>query len=219
MKKLRVVLALVALGLPRAADAQKLPVTDFPWAHPGQHAENISEKAYGAIFSTASILSGETLVRFKVVPVAHGPQEGIWYGYTQAPCLSASEQDREKSRFCREMIAVRKKAWLIFLTAKADRDQSGFVTTEEAEAIYEEVQTALQVSQLRIGTPEGLLRLVDYRRLTKATVLARLTSYEALRAAALRENLSGLPELPEPLLRAAEGTVARLAIQSTPPAG
>ena len=101
-----------------------------------------------------------------------------------------------------------KKAWLIFLKAHADGDGSGFVTTEEATAIYERVQTAFHASRLHIATLEGLLGLTNYRRLTKPAVLARLASYAALREAALKENLLGMPALPIPLLRAAEATLA-----------
>jgi hypothetical protein len=211
MKTVGVVVALAALALPQAAVAQKPPLTDFPWARPGQRLENVSEEGYRAIVSIASILSGETVVRLKIVPVKPTSQEGIFYAYTQNPCfLFPDEEERGKNRVCRDLIEAKRNAWMIFLIAEADRDRSGFVTTEEATAIHDEVKTALQASQLHIGTPDGLLRLLDYRRVTKATLLARLTSYAALREAALEENLLGMPELPEALLRAAEATIARL---------
>ena len=204
-KTFGVVFALVALALPRATFAQKIPLIDLPWERPGQYVENVSEEGYGAIYSTASLLSGATLAEFKLTP-----ERGIFHGYMQSPCFLAfgGDEERAKNRVCRGLIEARKQAWLVFLTAHADRDGSGFVTTEEATAIYEQVQTAFHVSRLHIATPEGLLRLTNYRRLTKAAVLARLASYSALREAALKENLLGLPALPVPLLRATEATVA-----------
>jgi hypothetical protein len=106
---------------------------------------------------------------------------------------------------------------MTFLRAHADRDRSGFVTTEEGTAIYLEVQTASYVSQLQIGSVESLQKLGEYRGMTRAAILARLAAYAALREEALKENLVGMPALPAPLLR--ESTIARTMVPGTQIAG
>jgi hypothetical protein len=106
---------------------------------------------------------------------------------------------------------------MTFLRAHADRDRSGFVTTEEGAAIYLQVQTASYVSQLQLRSVESLQKLGEYRGMTKAALVARLAAYAALREEALKENLVGMPALPAPLLR--ESTVARIMVQATRIAG
>ena len=220
MKLVGVVVAFTALSLPQVAAAQYkgqhtgISLIDHPWARPGQYVENISEEAYGAIFSTAAILSGGSVLRVKATP-----QGGTSQTLGSNPCFfsAATDEERESNRICREGIKARRKAWMTFLRVHADRDGSGFVTTEEGEAIYMEVQTAFHVHQLQIGSPEGLQELAEYRRMTKAAILARLAAYAALREEALKENLVGMPALPAPLLR--ESTVARIMIPATQIAG
>jgi hypothetical protein len=220
MKMVGVVVAVAALSLPQVAAAQYkgqhtgLPLIDHPWARPGQYVENISEEAYGAVFSMAAILSGGSVLRVEATP-----QGGTFQTLGSNPCFlsAATEEERERNRICRESIEARRKAWMTFLRAHADRDRSGFVTTEEGAAIYLQVQTASYVSQLHLRSVESLQKLGEYRGMTKATIVARLAAYAALREEALKDNLVGMPALPAPLLR--ESTVARIMVPGTQIAG
>jgi hypothetical protein len=197
-----VVLAVIAL--PQVAAAQYkgqhtgLTWIDHPWAHAGQYVENISEDGYGAIFHTAAILAGATP---RVVRTSHG---GVMESYGVDPCSlpTTDDEQRERNRVCRQATESRQRAWMTFLRARADVDGSGFVTTEEADAIRREVAMAFHVTQLMIDTPEGLQELCYYRQQSRASLLADLATYAKLREQAAKENLTGMPELPASLAKA-----------------
>jgi hypothetical protein len=215
MKTVGVVVALAALGLPPVAGAQYqgqhtgLPLIDHPWAHPGQYVENISEEGYGAILSAASLLSGSSAMRVSLTP-----QGGIVRSFGPSRCSQPTDH-KEQARTCRQVIEAGNKEWMTFLRGHADRDGSGFVTTEEGVAIHEEVYMAFDVSRLGIGTTDDLRKLLDYRRLGKAPALARLAAYATLRAQAVKEGLQGMPALPAPLLQAARATAASTRLADT----
>jgi hypothetical protein len=213
MTSVKVSLAvLAAIALPQVAAAQYkglhtgVTLIDHPWAHPGQHVENISEEGYGEIFGASALLASNEGLR-----VALTSQGGITESYGVDPCSlpTTDDKQRERNRVCRQATEGRQKAWMAFLRVQADADGSGFVTTEEAMVIYHEVKTAFRVAKLRIDTPEGLLQLPECRRQGREGIVAELAAYARLREQALKENLTGMPDLPAPLAKAVQSASTR----------
>jgi hypothetical protein len=62
---------------------------------------------------------------------------------------------------------------------------------------------------VRSDTLEGLLRLPECRRQGREGIVAELTAYARLRGRALKENLTGMPELPAPLVKTVQATTTR----------
>jgi hypothetical protein len=215
MTRGRVVLAIVAaMAIPRLAAAQYkgqhtgVLLIDHPGARPGQYVENISEEAYGALSHVAYLLSNSDGLR-----VARTSQGGIVENYGVDACSlpTSDEKQQEKNRVCRQALEAKRKAWMTFLRARADLDGSGFVTDEEAAAVFREVMMAFRVTKLQIDTPGDLLAILDYRNQTEASVLSTLAAYTKLRKQALEASLDGMPELPAALSRA-----VRVATASAP---
>jgi len=200
MTRSRVALAIAAaLVMPRMASAQfRVDLIDPTKERPGALVENLDDGAYGALDSTAAILAEGGSLK------ASRTSDGGIVDTIGSPCelLTSAEAQREKKQVCRQAANLRRNAWLKFLRLYADADLSGFITREEGAAVFMRVRLGFHAAQLGISKPEDLLALIDYRRFTKAHILAELAAYARLREWALKENLSGLPELPAPLAQA-----------------
>lgn len=84
--------------------------------------------------------------------------------------------------------------WIAFLKVHADTDRSGFVSTNEASTLRRRVELGVAVSAT--GAPANLEEVGLFLGETSAEVAKDLDVYRAIRAAALAEGRTTMPDLP-----------------------
>jgi hypothetical protein len=146
----------------------------------------MTERARSDLRTVAGILAGTTT--FKAMRAPDG-SVGQSYG-GPGPDGSVPTRDQVRTR------AAAADAWIDFLKTQADMDHSGFVSTEEGDALRRLIELALVAEQLNLRSLEELDK---YRPRFASDAQEDLAAYVAIRAEAVKAGLIGMPALPSGL--------------------
>jgi hypothetical protein len=147
----------------------------------------MTERARGDVRTVASILAGTTTFEARRSPDG---SVGRSYG-GPGPDGTVPTQHQLRAR------AAAGEAWTDFLKTQADTDHSGFVSTEEGQALRRTIETGLVADQLNLRSLEELDKDLPLTEL--AHVQEDLSLYSAIRAEAVKAGLVGMPALPNGL--------------------
>jgi hypothetical protein len=159
-----------------------MPQTDFDTYVEQIRKTGMSESASNALRMVARVLSGASA--FKATHAANGTIGRAYDSMTFPPTLGEKLLEEQRAKL---------DAWMKLLQKQADRDGSGFVSTEEGYALQRMVETGLIAAQLGITDADELAKAVFKNR---AGAVADIAAYSRLLAAAAQQGLEGLPGLP-----------------------
>ena len=189
MKRFLVVLALLATGCVKTAN------TELDAYIAQVRARGMTDEAYQALLTVAAVRSGATILDF-----SKDAERGVYRRtYTSSYCARPNADPKEIEKL-KQQAAQRAEAELARLKPLADRDHSGFITTEEAMKLRSAFEFGLEANA--IAKAEGIHDLDALARLLGAPkdfVVKQMGEYTQLLARA-REIQVDLPPL---LLRAA----------------
>ena len=182
-------LFVAALGIPRAGIAQ----SDFDKYIEQIRKAGMSESASGDIEMAAGLLSGSSSLK-----ATRAPDGSVGRAYSSNMCFVPTKDQKllEKQRALRQTIQAKRDSWVKLLQKHADSDGSGFVNTEEGEALRRMVEMGLIAAQLVITDVD---QLAEVFREDRAGALADIAAYSRILAEAEKLGLEGLPGLPRGL--------------------
>ena len=148
----------------------------------------------------AAVVAGESVVNVGrdadgMVTWAYGPE---------TPAMSQHEHASGLDDDARMDLAVRRakvNIWTGYLVEVADADGSGDTSIAEARALRHEVEVVFLARQL--ARPVTLRRLAELLHEDQPQVLSDLVRYQRVFDQAIRDDMVGLPKVPEGLLGAA----------------
>ena len=181
-----VVMTALTVAVASGATAQ----SDFDRYVEGVRKAGMTESATSAIRTVASILSGGSAFK-----ATRAPDGNVGRSYSSNLCFVPTKDAAllAKQRALRQQLQAKEDVWMRFLQERADVDGSGFVSTEEGQAMRSVVEMGLVAAQLGISGLDELAR-ASYGDRAKAP--ADVAAYLRLLAAAKKQGLEGLPDLP-----------------------
>lgn len=190
MKALAAVLVVAALGIPAVATGGPRPSADLEHYLRQIRAWGMTESAHDALFMVAGIVNGNTLLSF-----SRDRATASWgRRYASAACPLPGADSTAVVRAQREL-RERNEAVVRWLRESADRDRSGFVTTEEGSAFRGLVELGYFADYLLKREHLGPEEVAKANGLTLQKLLDRAAAYNEVATRFNRASTTPMPIL------------------------